>query len=225
MSVAPWRERAIEHGQAVDRARSRSLKTIDSIVSAARLLTIERRGETFTTDELVARSGHSLQTIYRYFRSKDEVLLAVFEEAIAVGTVEIRESVESIESPVQRLQRIIELSIPNVDPENLGIDAALLVSVHTQLTLRFPDEVEYAQRRFVELVRQCINDMVETGAIEPRISVDDDARLITYLVRSTYQALVLARVEGRAAMAAHVAQFCLSALGVREHDVERHSDG
>ena len=213
MSVTPWRDRAIDQAQAVERARLRSLKTVEGIVSAARSLVIERRGEPFTTHELVERSGSSLQTIYRYFPSKDALLLAVFEEAIAHGTALIRDAASSIEDPVERFRRIVELSIPDEPPETFEIDAALLVSVHTRLALQFPEEVEHAQRQYVQMVRACIDEMVAADRIAPRADPDEDARLVTYLVRSTYQALVTSRADDRAHVAAHVTRFCLDALG------------
>ena len=59
--------------------------------------------------------------------------------------------------------------------------------------------------------------MVDTRRIGPRQSIDEDAQLITYLVRSTYQALITSRAsEDRTIVAEHVATFCLSALGIRD---------
>ena len=223
MSVAPWRDRAFDQAQEVDRARLRSLKTVEGIVAAARALVIERQGEPFTTHELVERSGHSLQTIYRYFPSKDALLLAVFEEAIAHGGELIRDEVAGIDDPVERFRRIIERSIPNEPPETFEIDAALLVSVHTRLALQFPAEVEHAQQQYVEMVRACIDEMVETGRIARRVDLDEDARLVTYLVRSTYQALVTTRTDDRTKVAAHVTRFCLAALGLHD-DTESSED-
>jgi hypothetical protein len=57
-----WRERAIAQSRSVDRSRTRSLGTIENLVSSARALVIERAGGPFTTQELVERSGTSLQT-------------------------------------------------------------------------------------------------------------------------------------------------------------------
>jgi len=216
MSVAPWRERAIDQAQPVARARLRSLKTVESIVSAARALVIQRRGEPFTTHELVGRSGHSLQTIYRYFPSKDALLLAVFEEAIAEGTASMRDAVATIDDPVDRFRRIIELSISELPPATLGIDAALLVSVHTQVAVQFPEEVEHAQQGYVDMMRACIGEIVDTGRVARRVDIDQDARLVMYLVRSTYQAAVTSRSDDRAPVAAHVSRFCLAALGLHD---------
>ena len=42
-----------------------------------------RKGDAFTTQELVKEAGVALQTFYRYFASKDELLLAVIADAMA----------------------------------------------------------------------------------------------------------------------------------------------
>ena len=49
--------------------------------AAARLL--ERsNGDRFTVQEVADEAGQSLRTLYQYFESKDDLLLAVFEEAM-----------------------------------------------------------------------------------------------------------------------------------------------
>ncbi len=217
MTVSPWRDRAITQAQSVDRSRIRSLATVEKIVSAARALVIERAGDPFTTQELVERSGCSLQTIYRYFPSKDQILLAVFEEAVALGTELIRASAAGRRDPIDRFRAIVAASIPPNAPEGFEMDATVLVSVHTRLGLLFPAEVEDAQRPYVEMIRDCLQSMVDKKRIGPRQSIDEDAHLITYLVSSTYQALITSRTgEDRALIADQVAAFCLSALGSRD---------
>ena len=44
---------------------------------------IRAKGDEFTTQELAAEAGVALQTFYRYFASKDELLLAVIGDAMA----------------------------------------------------------------------------------------------------------------------------------------------
>ena len=49
--------------------------------AAARLL--ERtNGDRFTVQDVADEAGQSLRTLYQYFESKDDLLLAVFEEAM-----------------------------------------------------------------------------------------------------------------------------------------------
>ncbi len=213
MTGLAWRERAVREAKTAARSRERSVRTAERIVAAARELVAERNGEAFTTQELVERSGCSLQTIYRYFPSKAVLLLAVFEDVIATGTAEMAADVGTVADPVERLRRVIALSIPDASPQG-SLEATLLVSLHTELVLVFPDEVEHAQRRYIDLVRSCIDEMVTTGRVPPRADIDQDAHLVTYLVRATYQALVMTRTTSRARTAAHVADFCLGALGL-----------
>ena len=67
------------------------------------------------------------------------------------------------------------------------------------------------------MIRECLQSMVDKKRIRPRQSIDEEAQLITYLVRSTYQALITSRAsEERAVIAEHVATFCLSTLGIRD---------
>ena len=216
MSLYSWRDRAIEQAQSVDRGRLRSLRTVERIVSAARALVIAGRGEPFTLQNVVERSSCSLQTIYRYFPSKDDLLLAVFEETIAAGTEMIRAAAASHRDPVERLRAIVAASIPEIPPDGFDMDATVLVSVHTRLALLFPTEVERAQQPYVELVRETLQQMLDAGRIPPRVSLDEDARLITYLARATFQAMITSRSgEPRARVAEHAAEFCLAALEVR----------
>ena len=51
------------------------------MLDAARTL-IDAKGDDFTTQELAAEAGVALQTFYRYFSSKDELLLAVIGDAM-----------------------------------------------------------------------------------------------------------------------------------------------
>ena len=84
-----WAERAADRspaGAAVAARRGRSSRRT-LIVAAARRL-IAERGERFTTQELVKEAGVALQTFYRIFGGKDQLLLAVFEDLIAESCAE-----------------------------------------------------------------------------------------------------------------------------------------
>jgi AcrR family transcriptional regulator len=212
-----WRERAIAQSRSVDRSRTRSLGTIENLVSSARALVIERAGGPFTTQELVERSGTSLQTIYRYFPSKDALLLAVFEEAVGQGARLIRAAVEAHDDPVDRFRALIAASLPEHPPTGFEMSAAVLVSVHTRLSSLFPSEVEEAQRGYVDLVREVLQAMIDADRIAPRNTLETDAQLITYLVRATYQAMITSGAnDDRATVAHHVTAFCLHAVGLRD---------
>ncbi|OPZ75607.1 MAG: transcriptional regulator BetI [Firmicutes bacterium ADurb.Bin456] len=56
-----------------------------------------------TVDELAARCGISKRTIYRYFESKDEMVVAVMEEVMSEIGQGIDSALNSSTSPVERL--------------------------------------------------------------------------------------------------------------------------
>ena len=66
----------------MQRSRARQIEQAKAVVAAARRLIVER-GDQFTTQELVKEAGVALQTFYRIFGGKDQLLLAVFEDLIA----------------------------------------------------------------------------------------------------------------------------------------------
>ena len=79
--AASWAERAADRSPTVQRSRDRSVKQAMVLVAAGRRLVFEK-GHAFTINELVKEAGVALQTFYRYFSGKDELLLAVLEDLV-----------------------------------------------------------------------------------------------------------------------------------------------
>src|SRR5262245_49679234 len=102
-SSLPWAERAADRSPAVQRSRARQIEQAQVIVKAARRL-IAERGERFTTQELVKEAGVALQTFYRLFAGKDQLLLAVFEDLIAQSCGEYEQVARELPDPVARLR-------------------------------------------------------------------------------------------------------------------------
>src|SRR5438093_10676684 len=60
----------------------------------------------------VARAaGVAAGTVYLYFRSKDDLLVSIFERTMRDGLAEGRKSVAAIADPVERLRRFARLQI------------------------------------------------------------------------------------------------------------------
>src|SRR5437763_1376439 len=77
-----WATRAADRSPTVQRSRTRSVQRAKQIVAAARRL-VDVKGGDFTTHELVKEAGVAVQTFYKHFSGKDQVLLAVIEDVIA----------------------------------------------------------------------------------------------------------------------------------------------
>jgi AcrR family transcriptional regulator len=65
---------------------------------------LERSGrDTFTVQDVADEAGQSLRTLYQYFESKDDLLLAVFEEAMLTYARAVRTAIVDLTDPLERL--------------------------------------------------------------------------------------------------------------------------
>jgi len=108
-----WAERAADQSVAVQRSRARQIEQAKTIVDAAHRL-IAERGERFTTQELVKEAGVALQTFYRLFPGKDQLLLAVLEDMIAENCAQYEEAARRLPDPVARLRFYITAALRSI---------------------------------------------------------------------------------------------------------------
>src|SRR4051794_41643141 len=89
---ATWRERAVE--RSLRNARAKAMSRSDRFIEVAMDLLNETGRTDFTVQELVERSKTSLRSFYQHFGSKDELLLALFEEVIRMSSEDWRQLVD-----------------------------------------------------------------------------------------------------------------------------------
>ena len=77
---AAWHARVVQ--RSLRSATQRSIDRGTSLVQAAARLLERTNGDRFTVQDVADEAGQSLRTLYQYFESKDDLLLAVFEEAM-----------------------------------------------------------------------------------------------------------------------------------------------
>ena len=83
----------------------------DQILAAAEEVFGEKRVHAARMDDIVEKSGLSKGTLYWYFKSKDDILIAIFEQMFTRGFDEL-EKITQIESPVtDRLNTFLERTI------------------------------------------------------------------------------------------------------------------
>lgn len=193
------------------RSRIRSLHQAKLILDAARRL-VQERGDNFTTQELVKEAGVALQTFYRYFATKDQLLLAVIGELVDTGCARIVDKASDIDHPIDRLRLYITSTLDSLDGGSDDVASArFIVSAHWELQRRFPDEVAEAMRPFAELLLTEINAAVDAGLLHPP-NAEKAAWFINQLVQSVYHHYAYAS-ERPPTMHEDLWQFCLVALG------------
>ena len=81
-TIADRAGRAALVGRSLAEATKRSLDRGASLIRAAATLMERTKGDSFTVQEVANEAGLSLRSFYQHFGSKDDLLLAVYEEAM-----------------------------------------------------------------------------------------------------------------------------------------------
>jgi hypothetical protein len=82
VTTAGWRSRILT--RSLERATQRSLDRASAFIQAAKSLLDEEGAAGFTVQQVADLAGQSLRSFYQHFSSKDDLLLALFEEDLVV---------------------------------------------------------------------------------------------------------------------------------------------
>jgi AcrR family transcriptional regulator len=166
----------------------------------------------FTVQELVARAGISLHSFYQRFPSKDDLSLAIFEEATRIGTEHIARLAESKRTPLERLRVTIVAPISRGYQHPRRLSPSYIVSEDLRLRRSHARQVEKALLPYRRLIAGAIAAAQEAGnfsGIDPM----DDAEMIHYLLMNRYHMLTEGLLEERTIPPDEALwDFCLGAL-------------
>jgi TetR/AcrR family transcriptional regulator len=212
-SPLPWAERAADRSPAVQRSRARQIEQAHVIVEAARRL-IAERGERFTTQELVKEAGVALQTFYRLFAGKDQLLLAVLEDMIAEYCTQIEQTARNMPDPVDRLRLYVtgalDAVLANGDD---GIGPRFVTAEHWRIYQLFPEEMSGATQPFTDLVARELEAAADGGLLTPA-DPERAAWFVTKLVMSVFHHYAFADAPPDArAVGDELWSFCYHAVG------------
>ncbi|WP_280434933.1 TetR/AcrR family transcriptional regulator [Nocardia carnea] len=128
---------------------------VQRFLDAARAL-ITRRGSTdFTMHEVVDEAGQSLRSFYLLFDGKHELLLALYEEAIAKVAEQIREATGNDADPLDKLRTAVELLFEFCRPDP-GAHRPLFTEFAPQLLMSDPIEIQVAHASLFELLADLV---------------------------------------------------------------------
>jgi AcrR family transcriptional regulator len=211
-----WRRRAIEGSELVQRAAQRTVDQAENLIAAARILYYETSGAPFTIAQLIEKAGISQQTFYRYFRSKDELLLALLEEYLRDLSERARADCERLADPLMRLAAAIRWPFTYIaDPGNLAY-RGLITHEHLRLSLDYPEGVRNATMPQQVLLRDFILAAVAQGELPASAGADSDrlASCITGLMTTQAHSITLGLDQGDPSeMAETLVRFCFVGIG------------
>jgi AcrR family transcriptional regulator len=165
-------------------AERRRQQTREYLLRAAAQVFAERGFHEATLDEVAAAAGYTKGAVYSNFKNKEDLFLALLEDAYARDMVAIKETIEASDIPPEaRLGDFVQMMRSEMEyMPNLG---ALYLEFHLY-ALRNPA----ARERMNELERadvRGIADIIERGRTQREIDIDEPvertARIIVALFR------------------------------------------
>ncbi len=206
-----WAARAVERSDVVQRSRERVYAQSSQIISAA-LDLVDEKGSAFTIQELATHAHVAMQTFYRHFSSKDELLLAVIDQMIHESMKVFDDTVGELPDPISRLKFLITAPILYMEDHSLDARRRFITAEHYRLHQVFPDAVSEANSAYTERLVPQIDAAVELGQLAP-IDAESAAWHITQLVNATYHHHAFATAAGPAqGIAEDLWMFCGRAL-------------
>jgi AcrR family transcriptional regulator len=205
-----WAERAADQSPTVRRSRARSIEQSMHLVSAARRL-IEEHGDQWTTQDLAREAGVALQTFYRSFGSKDQLLLAVIEDLLTQSAADYERAGSGIADPLKRLRSYVMGVFATMTPEGRA-GSRFIIGQHWRLHQLYPQELAQAVRPITDLFAGGIIAAQEAGSL-PRADPALAAQFVTRLVMVEYHYHAFIDADGSPAeIGERVWDFCMSGL-------------
>ena len=110
----------------------------------------------------VARAaGIADGTVYLYFKSKEEILHSIFDQAMEKFIDEGRRELATIESPIERLKKVAELHLRRLGDDR---DLAIVFQVELRGSTKFMEEFSAAGfHEYLEVIRKTIEQGQKEG--------------------------------------------------------------
>jgi AcrR family transcriptional regulator len=212
---ADWHRRVV--GRSLRSAAARSVDRGMNLIRAAVTVLDRTNGEDITVQDVADEAGQSLRTLYQYFESKDDLLLAVFEEAMRTYAEMIRQAIDDLDDPLDRLAGAMIAAVRMPEVSGSGLDRGL-ARLRLKLSESQPALVGRAQSAMTTLVRELVEAAAAPGRIEAA-----DPEAATYMLLSLNAAFITTETLGNDAGVRRpdvegVTSFCLHGLGAKLDD-------
>jgi AcrR family transcriptional regulator len=210
-TAVTWRDRAVE--RSLRNAREKAASRSDRFIRAASEIVNETGRTDFTVQTLIERSKSSLRSFYQHFSSKEELLLALFEEIIASSAAQWREEITSLDDPLAGLHLLLErIHKESGASDGAGMNRALSV-YHLELANNHP--AEYA--RVLAPLRNLILELVQRGIAEGALRDDIGAETLAVIMMQTlvgaaHMHALGAEPDGSPVDSERLWDFCLGGL-------------
>jgi AcrR family transcriptional regulator len=210
-TIPAWQRQSMQ--RSLRSARERAHARSDRFVAAATRLLQEKGNTDFTVQDVVDRSKMSIRTFYKYFASKEDLLLAVCETVVAREAVpRLRKHIDEFRDPMLRLRAYIEGLLDLT--ARTGPAGRMLIHYQNRLAESRPADLATAMKPQFELLVELIRDIARTRPLRRDLAVETAARLTHHTVLAAAHGRALG-TEGAADIPAEtIWQFCVSGMGL-----------
>lgn len=165
-------------------ARKRVGNKRERIIAAAAKLFGDKGYHRTTTAEIAESAGVAAGTIYIYFSSKEELLVAVFEEFLGKHMERLRNGVEAEPTPEKKLVRLLALGLELMyaNPDS----ARIFLSQLRQSTEMITTVAKRSSRAYKDIIEGILTEGARTGLCR-----DVDVAAAASMLFGAFQSTVL----------------------------------
>jgi AcrR family transcriptional regulator len=203
--------------RAIDRSlntkRARALANSSKFLAAATELVEENGRLDFTVRSLLARSKLSLRTFYQHYESKDELILALYEDLMRQFIDDLRADVMAPKKPLDQLERFCRSFLDRA-AESMSVGGRVLTIYHLNLEIERPSDIVKSLEPQMNLLIEILESCVEAGVVRQDLNPAQMALLLsTTLMSQAQMAAFRAGVGGLTLSSDDIWRWCLSAIG------------
>lgn len=141
-----------------------------------------------TIDRVAEEAGIAKGTVYLYFHTKEELLKAAVEQGIQTFTDQVRSAVEEVHDPLEKLCRLVDVSLKLSDVHRDFFKTLLL---ERNFLAAAPDHPEAARMldlylTHIRFIEDVIQAGVDAGILRPH-SVEASAFALNEAIRGCFQ--------------------------------------
>jgi TetR/AcrR family fatty acid metabolism transcriptional regulator len=133
----------------------------DALLRAAIDVFAERGYFNAQVADVARAAGVAAGTVYLYFRSKDDLLISIFERGMREALAEGKQVVEGVDDPVERLRRVARMHLARLGRDrNLAVVFQVELRQSTKFMERFSSTL---LRDYLGLLRNAFADGQRSG--------------------------------------------------------------
>jgi TetR/AcrR family fatty acid metabolism transcriptional regulator len=121
-------------------------------------------------------AGVAAGTVYLYFKSKDDLLVSIFERTMTEAIAEGRAVLEGVGNPAERLRALARLHLDRLGRDR---DLAVVFQVELRQTTKFMERLSSTQlREYLDQIRQTVTDGQAAGVFRKDVNATLAAKVL-----------------------------------------------